>query len=140
MHTTERPTEREKRFDAFIRQIIDNGLNYFERPTIYLESNREGMKELYDLLDIKLPKGKTDGSNVWNIYANGHNYAVTDKRLYDALQQLSKDSRNMILLCYWDGVKDYWLVRKHKISIRALKRIKSNAINNMRDFLSERKA
>lgn len=139
MLTTEQPTEREKRFDAFIRKSIKDGINNYENTAVYIENNQQRMTELYKLLRCTLPAEKIK-TNIRLIYENERSYAITDESLYRSLKLLSVMERKIILQYYWDNVKLFSMASRMNIPMTVLRKSLYAAVDKLADILSAQEA
>ena len=81
LQVTNTPTEREKAFDAWVRRIISNGLNETKPAIVFLENNQQGMKQLYDSINRRVPdKQKHSQNKCYTLFMNGKRYTLADEK------------------------------------------------------------
>ena len=122
LQVTNTPTEREKAFDAWVRRIISNGLNETKPAIVFLENNQQGMKQLYDSINRRVPdKQKHSQNKCYTLFMNGKRYALCDEVLYSALRKQSTADRQLIFMLYWENTKDFRIMQQLMLTKKSLK-------------------
>ena len=135
---TNTPTEREKAFDAWVRRIISNGLNETKPAIVFLENNQQGMKQLYDSINRRVPyKQKHSYDKCYTFFMNGKRYALYDEILYSALRKQSAEDRQLIFMQYWENMKDFRIMQQLMLTKKSLKDRKREIAERLTSAINE---
>ena len=132
------PNERriQNQFGGFCVRVLKNEANNIHREHARL---RDREKSLNDLNAAELEQTATTdqyfmGEHIFEVL--GLPVVVTGDLLAEAIAQLPKDKRDVILLAYFVGLNDREISERIDISRQAVTRRRNNALKELREYLA----
>jgi DNA-directed RNA polymerase specialized sigma subunit, sigma24 homolog len=122
-------------FDTLCKAVLKYGSRDYYRK---LKKRREHEVMFSELSEQDLAKlFVTDiyFKDAFNFSVLGHDISVTDEQLAEALQSLSIDRRNIILLAFFLGMNDYEIAEKLNLVRRTVTHRRSRALQELKSKL-----
>ena len=132
------PNERriQNQFGGFCVRVLKNEANNIHREHARL---RDREKSLGDLNAAELEQTATEdkyfmGKHIFEVL--GLPVVVTGDLLAEAIAQLPKDKRDVILLAYFVGLNDREISERISISRQAVTRRRNKTLKELREYLA----
>ncbi|MBC1778663.1 RNA polymerase sigma factor [Listeria booriae] len=130
-------THKQHTFDTFCKKIIRNELFNF-----YTEINRRKLNEIsidqiQFLNHISDPRLVYDAPKECVFMLNEAEIVVKDEQLGEALQALTEDKRNIVLLAYFLNLSDVEIATKLGMSTRRLNRLRHKILLELKDIMKD---
>ena len=127
----------QNQFGGFCVRVLKNEANNIHREHARL---REREKSLNDLNAAELEQTATVdqyfmGEHIFEVL--GFPVVVTGDLLAEAIAQLPKDKRDVILLAYFVGLNDRKISERIDISRQAVNRRRNTALKELREYLAK---
>ena len=135
MHTS---PETEKRicamFDSFCKKVIRNYSRNLKRAAAnqkkYFSTGSISVQYLLNSLVIEDKRP----SEQYVIYAEEYPCVIESERLYNALNDLKENQRNVLLMDYWLLMTDEEIAKRLEVTRRTVYNLRNRAFNKIRRY------
>ncbi|MBC1501245.1 sigma-70 family RNA polymerase sigma factor [Listeria weihenstephanensis] len=124
-------------FDTFCKKIIKNELFNFYTEINRRKLNEVSIDQMQFLNYISDPRLIYDAPKEFVFMVNETEIVVKDEQLGEALNLLSEDKRNIVLLAYFLNLSDVEIATKLGTSTRRLNRIRHKILVELKDIIKD---
>ncbi|MBC2002594.1 sigma-70 family RNA polymerase sigma factor [Listeria booriae] len=128
-------THKQHTFDTFCKKIIKNELFNFYTEVNRRKLNEISIDQIQFLNHISDPKLIYDTPKEYVFMLNEAEIVVKDEQLGEALQALTEDKRNIVLLAYFLNLSDVEIATKLGMSTRRLNRLRHRILLELKDIM-----